>query len=130
MGSTLFNLRANDGDGDGIMYRIIGEGSHFLFLNERNGVVSLARPLSDAIQDRIEINVGAYDDGYPVKNSSTNAKVIVNINKNRESPVFKENQYTVTITEKTGVNSNILRVQARDNDNQVRRFICGNLHYF
>lgn len=57
----------------------------------------------------------AQDGGVPRKQSIV--QVTINIERNPSPPQFIQRQYVVVINESTPINTDILQVSARDNDN-------------
>jgi len=66
-----------------------------------------------------QINVQASDLGTPPLTSENSATVTVNVKRNTKCPRFESDEYTKTIDETQGVNSQVLVVKAVDDDPQV-----------
>lgn len=66
-----------------------------------------------------QINVQASDLGTPKLTSENSATVTVNVKRNKNCPRFESEEYTKTIDQTQGVNSQVLVVKAVDDDPQV-----------
>lgn len=69
------------------------------------------------------MNAYLTDTGYPPRNSTDEARIVIDITRNTGTPVFSNTQYQATISETLLVGSGVLVVNANDQDQAVR-FFC------
>ncbi|XP_050391949.2 protocadherin Fat 4 [Patella vulgata] len=123
----LVDVNATDADTGAngeLLYSINGPASvpdyspTYFYINPVSGVISVIAPLRNDIRQpaRYILRVMAMDNGSPSKTAAVN--VTVNVNRNRNGPIFVRNDYNVTIDENRPVGTSIEQVTATEADNE------------
>lgn len=119
-GYNVTTIAASDPDGlDSLIeYRIASGGDNFV-INDRTGIISVSthsRLDRDTNPLDYEIIVNAVDAGFPIPETAT-ATVFVQISDiNDKPPKFDVPSYTEYISERTKINTVVLKVTATDTD--------------
>ncbi len=90
----------------------------YFTINSRDGVISLKRSLLSDGSSQYRLNVRAIDQGIPPRRTAPNI-VIIDVVRNKNSPVFHNEPYSATIKQDASPGTGILNVQARDADTKV-----------
>ena len=68
---------------------------------------------------RTQVRVYATDSGYPPRNTTQEARVILRVTRNRHTPQFTLQSYVATVPETLQTGGSVLDVSARDADSEV-----------
>ncbi|CAI4227916.1 unnamed protein product [Auanema sp. JU1783] len=128
MGTTVLSVFARDldiGENGEVEYSLgDGEGSEYLTIQPKSGVIQTAAPLDREILSLIRLDVVATDKGVPPRKSSALVEIgIIDVNDN--PPVFEKDFYNVTVSENATLPAIIATVKATDKDSGVN----GQVHY-
>ncbi|KAK3099557.1 hypothetical protein FSP39_006219 [Pinctada imbricata] len=120
IGQSIAQLVASDSDGSGlnaeIKYFILGGNANNLFsINERQGIISVNKPLDfDTVPSHV-LNVSARDSGLLYK--ETTALFTVKLSDvNDNPPVFDKDSYDAYISEGAGIGRTVFTIRATDAD--------------
>ena len=106
---------ADSGQNAVIRYSLTGIGSDDFYINPESGMIFVVQPLDREDQPVYELTVIAFDLGEPPLNDT--ATVIIEVvDINDEPPVFDQEDYFVTVSENTPLDTVILTVFAEDSD--------------
>ncbi|XP_076458561.1 protocadherin Fat 4-like [Babylonia areolata] len=125
-GTLVLQVSADDADGDVPLYEIDStsqagtSASNFFYLNPSSGVIFVRNDLRTSSQNQYTFTVRARDQSYPERQDT--ASVQINIIRDQFAPQFSLQDYRVTISETSQVNSTlpIITVTATDRDLQER----------
>ncbi|XP_062319241.1 cadherin-23 isoform X1 [Osmerus eperlanus] len=113
VGTSVTQLRAEDADGEPLIYGVVGEEAMRYFAVERDtGVVWLRQPLDRETKSEMQVEFSVSDSQGVVKDT-------VNIqigDVNDNSPTFHGQPYTVFIPENIPVGTSVFMVNATDPD--------------
>ncbi|XP_070182145.1 protocadherin Fat 1-like [Littorina saxatilis] len=102
---SIFNISANDGDGDTLAYELIRDnngrsGLDYFYIQPQTGTISIWRRLTQAPDDEYSLKVRVTDSGRPARF----AEIDVTIGITRVTvPSFSRTNNTVTVPESRGV---------------------------
>ncbi|XP_060080745.1 protocadherin Fat 4-like, partial [Ylistrum balloti] len=127
VGTNILNITATDGDGDTLRYELLSTGTlqsdralMYFSINPDTGYITVTKPLESDV-DRpglYQMNVRVRDQRYPFEKSGQ-ALVEINVQRNRNSPVFQNTPYNQPgINENSAISTSIITVTARDSDMQ------------
>ena len=116
---------SDEGRNGEIVYQLVrGNDLGWFRINERTGMISVAKSLDTETYDRIELVVMAEDQGRTNSRKFSRANVRINITDcNDNTPIFSEANPSVTIEENLVKGTNIYTVTARDNDSGDNGYI-------
>ncbi|WAQ96546.1 FAT4-like protein, partial [Mya arenaria] len=126
LGFSLVQIETNDADGDNIRCDVTSISTPNVFpqpsnladyLNPYTCLLTLRESLRTIGVNTVAMTVRATDDGIPNRQSSINAQITININRNENDPFFINTPYVRTIPETTQLTTSVLRVTANDADN-------------
>ncbi|KAJ8316548.1 hypothetical protein KUTeg_005899, partial [Tegillarca granosa] len=117
--TQVFQVSARDNDLQApyntISYAIIGDDTANIFFNiDNNGLIRLSQSVAGESTPLYTVRVLATDGGSPSR--SATATVKINIRRNLFAPAWVNQNLETTIPETTSPGSQVLTVQARDND--------------
>nr|XP_045009259.1 cadherin-related family member 2 isoform X2 [Jaculus jaculus] len=113
VGHEAFWLVAEDPDNDTLTYGISGPRAYYFSVNQSTGEVKLASPLDYETENNIRITVSA-DDHH---NAPTLKEITVILeDRNDNAPVFKNTDFSTTISEFLPVGTVVFSVLATDVD--------------
>lgn len=119
VGTEVVTFNAIDPDRNssaGIKYVLLrGNGSHFFWLHEDSGKVTLEQSVEDSINSYLMLSVQAVDRGSPSFSSQTEVTFEIT-GRNQFPPVFREPDVAFSVPEDLAVGSLIGRVHAEDMD--------------
>ncbi|XP_041363172.1 uncharacterized protein LOC121378881 isoform X2 [Gigantopelta aegis] len=119
LGVTIVMLNATDADKHKIEFSVDSASppscTKFFMLYSMSGEIVLIRPLTQASFTSCRLIVIATDVANPPKKSIDQAQVLIMIDRNYYSPVFK-GPYSVDIPENTTFGTSVLFVEAADDD--------------
>ncbi|KAI9516941.1 Cadherin EGF LAG seven-pass G-type receptor 1 [Dissostichus eleginoides] len=122
VGFEVITIRATDGDAPSnanMIYKIVnGDGVNSVFeIDPRNGVVKIKERPDRETRAQYQLIVEANDQGKEKGPRSATATVKITVeDENDNYPQFTEKRYVVQIPENVAVNTNIIKVEARDKD--------------
>ncbi len=114
-------IRANARDWlwfqDSVFYTLVNSqptaGINYFLLGERNGMLSLKKPLSAGTSNTYRITVMASDD----RGKNANASVVITISRDQQPPVWSNTPYRAgTVSENKANQSGIYTIKANDAD--------------
>ena len=114
---SILTLFASENDSNAIIqYDIVDSGAKAYFdVNRTSGVLFLINPLDRELFADFTFTVVASDNDFPPRQGFSSVRIsITDLNDN--SPTFLLREYSVSISESTPVNSEIITVRATDND--------------
>ncbi|XP_053386425.1 cadherin EGF LAG seven-pass G-type receptor 1-like [Mercenaria mercenaria] len=114
--STGIKLQALGGNGT-ILYTIIDQGQHNYFSiggPDRDDVI-VVTPVDFEAQRNVTLVVQAEDSGLTPKTGRATMTILID-DVNDNAPVFQQTRYQISISEKTNVGTELLTVNAIDND--------------
>uniref|UniRef100_A0A671LFV9 FAT atypical cadherin 1b n=1 Tax=Sinocyclocheilus anshuiensis TaxID=1608454 RepID=A0A671LFV9_9TELE len=119
VGTSVALLRAADSDSgfNGKLLFVIsgGDFDSCFMIESDTGWLKVFEPLDRETTDHYTLNITVYDLGLPQKSSSHMVNVnILDVNDN--SPEFLQSEYSVDISEDTGMATDIIQLEAKDND--------------
>ncbi|CDQ67801.1 unnamed protein product [Oncorhynchus mykiss] len=119
VGARVVHLSASDTDSGfngKLVYVISGGDAESRFIVDMNtGWLLVHTPLDRETTDHYTLNVTVYDLGIPQKSSSRLLDVKI-LDANDNSPQFLQDSYSVEISEKTPVGTEIVQVDSTDKD--------------
>ncbi len=119
VGSSIVKFTAEDQDSgyNGRLLYVISTGNDAgnFKVDTYSGDLLLTGEVDREVKDHYTLNVTVFDMGIPPKSSYTILDVVV-LDVNDHAPKFDKPSYTVTISESTLLNTNILQVTAHDED--------------
>lgn len=122
VGYEVLTIRATDEDAPdnaNLLYRILepGAGEGVFEIDPHSGVVRTCAPVDREEVSEYHLVVEANDQGKDPGPRSATATVHITVkDENDNSPQFSEKRYVVQIPENTPINSQVLQVQATDQD--------------
>ncbi|XP_023933063.1 protocadherin Fat 4-like [Lingula anatina] len=122
--SPIPGIRLNATDKDEVrpdsvvVYSLVDSpDARFFELDEELGVLSLKQSIWGFTKTRYVFTATAKDKGNPPQTSRFTAQITVNVLRNSHPPVIDTNRdYVITIPDTTPVNTQVIRVEATDND--------------
>ncbi|WAQ95445.1 FAT4-like protein [Mya arenaria] len=128
LGFSLVQIETSDADGDNVRCDVTSISTpnvfpqpsnlaDYFYLNPYTCLLTLRESLRTIGVNTVAMTVRATDDGIPNRQSSINAQITININRNENDPFFIGTPYVTTIPETTQLTTSILRVTANDADN-------------
>lgn len=123
-GFGVTNVSATDPDGidDLLMYKIVGASDNFE-INDHTGEIKVARDARldrDTNPESYTIVVNAIDAGFPIPETATTTVHVKIQDVNDKPPKFTQQSYTAYVSERSSIDSEVLRVTATDTDMSAR----------
>ncbi|XP_055535431.1 cadherin-23 [Wyeomyia smithii] len=117
---VVANVSATDPDGidDLLMYKIVGASDNFK-MNDHTGQITVARDTRldrDSNPESYTIVVNAIDAGFPIPETATTTVYVKIQDVNDKPPKFSQQSYTAYVSERTSIDSEVIRVTASDTD--------------
>ncbi|XP_041364041.1 cadherin-23-like [Gigantopelta aegis] len=125
VGSVIVQVKATDADNASphneirFSSRADSMEEDFFFVNSVTGEVTVRRSLTldTQLSSVYVLFVGAYDLGSPSRQAGQESRISITVTRNRFSPVFVGDPYTVTIPETQSVGSSVALITVTDADN-------------
>ncbi|XP_058460277.1 cadherin-23 [Malaya genurostris] len=119
-GYVVANVSATDPDGldDLLMYKIVGASDNFE-INDKTGQITVARDTRldrDTNPESYTIVVNAIDAGIPIPETATTTVFVKIQDVNDKPPKFTRQSYTAYVSERTSIDSEVIKVTATDTD--------------
>ncbi|KAJ8000877.1 hypothetical protein DPEC_G00184960 [Dallia pectoralis] len=136
VGTFVARLFASDLDtglnGD-VLYSLADSADGHFSVEERTGVIALAKPLDREAQAVYELKARATDRGSPRRLSSLCRVTVSVLDINDNPPVFERREYTAAVAEDVAVGTQVLRVHAASRDVEANgeiayAIVSGNEH--
>ena len=112
----VFATDQDSGTNGQVFYNIVGGNNDGKFIIDSNGRITLADPLDYETEQQYILEVQARDSNSSPRLSTSNAFVTVNVEEVNDNRPIIQNFYRIEISEETVENTNILTLQASDND--------------
>ncbi|KAK7883342.1 hypothetical protein WMY93_029516 [Mugilogobius chulae] len=112
---TAFAQDPDSGSNGEVWFYLTNSSGGIFSIDNKTGTIYLQENLDRENMDRFTISVTAVDKGWPRLSSSMNVTVIVQ-DSNDHTPVFTQSTYSVEIMEDILPGTNIVQVQAHDQD--------------
>ncbi|XP_055609536.1 cadherin-23 [Uranotaenia lowii] len=115
---TIVSATDPDGIDDLLMYKIIGANDNFE-INDHTGEITVARDARldrDTNPESYAIVVTAVDAGFPIPETATTTVHVKIQDVNDKPPKFTQQSYTAYISERSSIDSEVLKVTAADTD--------------
>ncbi|GLH01450.1 Cadherin-related tumor suppressor, partial [Gryllus bimaculatus] len=120
VGTQIFRVFTTDADeglnGD-VFYSLVGgnEAGRFA-VDEATGQLTVARPLDRETAAHYELTVAAQDAGQSRRLSATATISVAILDENDNAPEFTQTESSISVTETTPVNTQLVQFRARDAD--------------
>ncbi|XP_065127833.1 protocadherin Fat 1 [Paramisgurnus dabryanus] len=127
VGTSILLFRAEDSDSgfNGKLLFVISGGNFdsCFTIEPDTGWLKVYEPLDRETTDHYNLNITVYDLGLPQKSSSHMLNINI-LDANDNSPQFLQHEYSATIREDTVVGTDIIQVEAKDEDLGVNGMVA------
>ncbi|XP_053673187.1 protocadherin-16 [Anopheles nili] len=119
-GYNVTQVSATDPDGldELLRYKIVGASDNFI-IDDHTGLITVTRDARldrDTNPESYTIVVNAIDAGFPIPETATTTVHVRIQDINDKSPRFTQQTYTAYVSERSAIDSEVLRVTAKDTD--------------
>ncbi|XP_001653880.2 cadherin-23 isoform X1 [Aedes aegypti] len=123
-GYNVTNVSATDPDGidELLMYKIVGASDNFE-INDHTGLITVARDARldrDSNPESYSIVVNAIDAGFPIPETATTTVYVKIQDVNDKPPKFTQQSYAAYVSERSNLDTEVLKVTATDTDVNAR----------
>uniref|UniRef100_A0A8W7PY29 Cadherin domain-containing protein n=1 Tax=Anopheles coluzzii TaxID=1518534 RepID=A0A8W7PY29_ANOCL len=123
-GYNVTQVSATDPDGldELLRYKIVGASDNFV-INDLTGLITVTRDARldrDTNPESYAIVVNAIDAGFPIPETATTTVHVKIQDINDKPPKFTQQSYTAYVSERSAIDSEVLRVTAKDTDLSAR----------